>query len=155
MSISWGNLPWIFMLRYSYIYWGVFLTSRIKNKVYNIFSMGIHSPIRKNLNLMSLIPWRIPLGMPSSTMISPSISRTLLGIGRVKTRSNFGRIYSNHPHIRIQIKVISSINQAKFCTGKNFHLRVQISQQNKKEKEWRKTRKDLYNVVVVERNTSL
>jgi Holliday junction resolvase RusA-like endonuclease len=88
-------------------------------------------------------------------MISPSISRTLLGIGRVKTRSNFGRIYSNHPHIRIQIKVISSINQAKFCTGKNFHLRVQISQQNKKEKEWRKTRKDLYNVVVVERNTSL
>jgi hypothetical protein len=38
------------------------------------------------------------------------------------------------------------------CINKNFHLKVEIGQQNKQEKEWRIQRKDLYNVWVVERH---
>jgi hypothetical protein len=61
----------------------------MRKKGYNVSSVGFHSPIRIELNLMSLRPWRIPLGRLSVVMTNPSIGRSLLGIGREKINLDF------------------------------------------------------------------
>jgi hypothetical protein len=101
---------------------------------------------------MSVIPWRIPSGRLSVVMISPSIRKIILGIERGKIRSDFKRWDSNNPHIIIQRKVLSSVNQEEVCTSKNFHLRMEIGWQNRNKKEYRSQVKDLYSFGVVEKH---
>jgi hypothetical protein len=81
---------------------------------------------------MSLRPWRIPLEKISVFMINPSIGISLLGIGRERTNLNSKRRDLNHPHTRIQRKVLNSINQAEACTIRTFHPKVEIGQKNRK-----------------------
>jgi hypothetical protein len=64
----------------------MFLTSSIRKQGSNIFSVGYHSPIRTELNLMSLKHWTILLGRPRVVMISLSISKSLIRIGRERIR---------------------------------------------------------------------
>jgi hypothetical protein len=45
------------------------------------------------------------------------------------------------------------VNQAEVCINKIFHLKVEINQQRKQEKEQRNPRKDLCNVGDVENHT--
>jgi len=68
-----------------------------------------HNPIGIGLSLMSLRPWRIPLGRLSVVMINPSIGRGLLRIGRERINLDFRGMDLNHPHIRIPRKVLSSV----------------------------------------------
>jgi hypothetical protein len=86
----------------------MFLTSRMRRKGYNISLVDCHSPIKIGLILMSLRPWRIPLGRLSVSVTNPSIGQSLLRIGRERINLDFRGRDSNHPNIRIPRKVLSS-----------------------------------------------
>jgi len=57
-------------------------------------------------------------------MTNPSIGKSLLRIGRGRIILDFRGRDSNHPNIKTQKEVLSSVNGLEVCTNKIFHVKV-------------------------------
>jgi hypothetical protein len=68
--------------------------------------------------------------------------------GRI--RLDFRRGDLNHPNLRIQNEVLSAIILLEVCTRKKFPLKVGTYLWSRQGRKWKKIRKGLYNVGVVE-----
>jgi hypothetical protein len=68
-------------------------------------------------------------------MTNQNIGKILLRIGRERINLDFRGMDLNHPNIRIQRRVLSSVIQAEVCTNRTFHLKVEIIQQSRKERK--------------------
>jgi len=90
----------------------MFLTSRIKIKGYNISLVDFHSLFKTKLNLIGQRHWKTLSGRPGVVMISLSIRKSLLRIGRERIRVDSRRRDSNHSHIRICRNELSLVNRA-------------------------------------------
>jgi hypothetical protein len=115
--------------------------------------VGYHIPTKIKLILTNPRHWRTLFGRPNVVMTNLNTSMSLQRIGGGRTRVDSRRRDSSHSPIRIQEKVHSWVNQVGACINKISHLKFEINQHSRKEKEQRSPRKDLCNAEDVESHT--